>query len=222
MYQLDPQAARDADTIGAYLNETGKYIGQFTRAEKLVSHARGTHGIGFTFEAKDKRTTRFDIWTMRADGEHLSGYKAVNAIMACLKLRGLTESTAMVDRYDFDTKQTNKVQAPVFAELTGKPIGVLLRNTEYAKIDRDGRETGETGWRLEFVMPFQADTELTASEVLDRKTSPEKLASAVAFLQDRPLKNKPIAPARQQTHSAPAGNAGGGNGFDDMDDDIPF
>lgn len=215
MYKLDTQAARDADQFGNYLNESGKYIGKFTRAEKLVSQGKGTHGIGFTFEDQSKRTTRFDLWTVKANGEHIQGYKYLNAIMTVLKLRELSERPATVDRYDYEAKQMTKVQADVFPDLMDKPIGIILRNTEYAKV-RDGRETGETGWRLELVAPFDANTEFTAGEILDKKTKPEKLTAILAMLQDRPMKARPLA-----TAPSPSTPSGGG-GFNDMDDDIPF
>lgn len=217
MYQLDLQAARESDNFGSYLNETGKYKGKFTRAEALVSKNKGTHGIGFTFETDSKQTTRFDIWTMKPDGETLTGYKALQAIMTVLRVRGIQPVQGTVDRYDYEAKQNKKVQADVFPELTGKPIGLVLRNTEYAKV-KDGHETGETGWRLELVAPFDTN-EFTASEILDKKTQPEKLASLMAHLADKPMKNRPLAaaPGRVQRQSSAADS-----GFDDMDDDIPF
>lgn len=223
MYQLDATAAREADNLGGYLNESGKYIGKFTRAEKLVSKTKGTHGIGFTFEAQDKRTTRFDIWTMKPDNEYLMGYKAVNAIMACMKIRNVTVVQGQVDRYNYDTQQTEKVQAEIFPELVGKPIGLLLRNTEYEKM-QDGVLTGQTGWRLELVMPFEAETEFTSSEILDRKTQPQKLANAVALLADRPLKKRPANGGQQRDDGYGSASAvsTASRGFDEEDPDIPF
>lgn len=221
MYALDQQAAREADQIGAYLNETGKYKGRFTRVEKLLSERKGTHGVGFTFEAEDKRTTRFDVWTIKGSGEHLQGYKFVNALLACMKVRQVTEKNAKVDRYNFDTKQTEKVDAVIFPELMDKPIGLVLRNTEYEKM-RDGMLTGETGWRLEPLVPFDSVGEFTSSEILDRKTKPEKLAAVMATVTDRPLKSKgasaPITSSSDQGQQHAPQRAG----FDDMDDDIPF
>ena len=225
MYQLDTNAAREADSIGSYLTESGKYIGAFTRAEKLVSKNKGTHGIGFTFESAGQ-TTRFDIWTMDAQNKHLSGFKAINAIMACMSLRGIAPKPGQVDRYNWDTQQKETMQADVFHDLVGKPVGLVLQKTEYEKM-RDGQYTGETGWRLEMLAPFRAADEFTASEILDRKTKPEKLASIISVLSDRPLKKRNAQPqerahdeANTQAQHATARSAG--SGFDDMDEDIPF
>lgn len=196
MYALDTTAAREAENQSNYLDKTGKYKGKFIRAEKLISTNKGTHGVGFTFETEAKQTTRFDIWTMDKDNKPLMGFKSLSAIMACMKVRNITPVAGKVDRYNYDTKKTEVVDADVFKELIGKPIGLLMRNTEYAKM-KDGRETGFTGWRLELFVPFDAETEMTASEILDRKTKAERLASIVATLADRPMKSKPLAPAHQ-------------------------
>lgn len=221
MYQLDQNAAREADSIGSYLTETGKYVGTFTRAEKLISKNKGTHGIGFTFESAGQ-TTRFDVWTMNAQNEHLGGYKAINAIMACMSLRGISEKPGQVERYNWDTQQKETVQAEVFPELVGKPVGLVLQKTEYEKM-RDGQKTGETGWRLELLAPFRAADEFTAGEILDCKTKPEKLASIIATLADRPLKARPAARRNESGNGGPpSGHPAASSGFDGMDDDIPF
>lgn len=222
MYKLDPNAACEADSFGAYLSETGKYVGKFTRAEKLVSKNKGTNGIGFTFESAGKQSTRFDVWTMDAQGKHLGGFKALNAIMACMSLRSLEAIAGNVERYNWDTQQKETVQAEVFPALTGPDVGLVLQKTEYEKM-RDGLKTGETGWRLELVAPFRAADEFTASEILDRKTKPEKLASVIATLADRPLKNRP-APRQQDDGygTPPAGHPASDSGFSTDDSDIPF
>ena len=223
MYTIDATAAREAENFSNFLSESGKYKGKFIRAEKLVSSNKGTHGIGFTFESDSKQTTRFDIWTMNAQGEHLMGFKTLSAIMACLKLKTLAVGTGPVERYDYDTKQRHTVQAEIFPDLLNKPVGLVLVNTEYEKM-RDGHKTGETGWRLELVAPFEAATEFTAAEIMDRATQPKKLAAIVATLADRPLKNKPAqrqqAPARYDD-APPVGHPASG-GFSAPDDDIPF
>ncbi len=224
MYALDQNAAREADSFGSYLTETGKYIGAFTRAEKLISKNKGTHGIGFTFESAGQ-TTRFDVWTMNAQNEHLSGFKAINALMACMSLRGIKPAPGQVERYNWDTQQKETVQAEVFPDLVGKPVGLVLQKTEYEKM-RDGHKTGETGWRLELVAPFRAADEFTASEILDRKTKPEKLAAIIAVLSDRPLKSRPAQQSRAHddvnAQAQHATTRSAGSGFEDMDDDVPF
>lgn len=210
MYELDTKLATKADTIGAYISETGKYVGTFVRAEKLVSANKGTDGIGFTFRADDGRECRFDVWTQRGNGEPLSGLNQVNAMMACVQQRKLTVSQQNVKKWD--NGQEAVMPAPCFAELMNKPIGLLLRSEEYEKM-KDNQKTGEMGWRMGLFAIFQADTELMASEVLSRKTKPEQLEKVMAMLQDKPLKKQ--TGVRQSAAPEPGR-------FADMDDDIPF
>lgn len=187
MYTLDTKLASKADAIGAYISETGKYTGTFVRAEKLVSANKGTDGIGFTFRADDGRECRFDVWTRKGNGEALSGLNQVNAMMACLSLRTINVSQQSVKKWD--NGQEVVMSAPCFADLMGKPIGLLLRAEEYEKM-QDGQKTGETGWRMGLFAIFQAGTELMASEIMARKTVPEQLPKIVAQLADKPLKKQ--------------------------------
>lgn len=212
MYKLDAAAATKADTIGAYINDTGKYVGKLIRAEKLVSATKKTDGIGFTFKADDGRETRFDVWTYNAKGEALSGLNQINAMMACLQVRELTITTQPVRRWE--NNQETTVDGEVFPELQNKPIGLLLRSEEYEKMN-NGVKTGATGWRMGLFAIFQANTELMASEILMRKTKPEQLGKVIGMLADKPLRTRTAGPSGQATdNSRPAT-------MDDMDD-IPF
>jgi hypothetical protein len=212
MYELNTQSAREAEKISNYLTDTGKYKGIFTRAEKLVSSKKGTHGIGFTFKNNDNRTTRFDIWTTDKEGSQLVGFKALMAIMTCLRLRNIKPSSGKVDRWNNETRANEIVDAEVFADLLNKPIGVLFRSTEYEKM-KDAVKTGETAWRLELFQVFDSATEMVASEILDKKTKPEMLPVLLAQLSDRPLKKK----SSQQSIQHQSGLS-----EIDLDEDIPF
>jgi len=215
MYKLNTELASKADNIGAYINETGKYVGTFIRAEKLVSQNKGTDGIGFTFRSDDGRECRFDIWTQKPTGEALMGMNHLNAIMACMQLRGIEVKNAQVKKWDNDAQQETMQVAECFPDLMNKPIGLLLRSEEYEKM-QDRMPTGEYGWRMGFFAVFQASTELMASEILARKTKPEQLAKVIMILADKPLKKK-LQPAR---------NVGGNSNdtsFQDNDlSDCPF
>lgn len=212
MYDLDVNAAKQADQTSKFIKDTGKYIGRFIKAEDLTAQS-GTKGVSFAFEADDKRTANFTIYTVKADGTKLFGYQTLMAIMACLKLRKINNPvTGTATKYDFDTKQDVQYQAPLLLDLMNKPIGVLLQNCEYEK-QKDRSPTGEYGWKIEVQGAFEAATELTASEILSGKTKPELLASMVAHLADRPLRNKGAATSKPHSAGGPSS---------DMDDDIPF
>lgn len=211
MYTLNVESAKKADVIGAYISETGKYVGTFIRAEKLVSASKGTDGIGFTFKDDASRECRFDVWTQKQTGEALSGLNQVNAMMACLSVRGLSPTLQCVKKW-VDSKET-MVEVDCFSDLMGKKIGLLLRAEEYEKM-KDGQKTGGTAWRMGLFAVFQADTELMASEILNRKTKPEQLEKVLVQLADKPVKKHAQAGARDtgSSHSEVPADF----------DDIPF
>ena len=205
MYALDTTAAKKADQTGSRINELGKYVGQFKQAEDITA-STGTKGIALRFEASGQ-TADLSIYTQRANGEQIMGYQALMAIMTCLQLRNIAPKPGMVKHWDNDARQEVEKQAQVFPDLCGKDIGLLLETEDYTKKD------GGIGTRMVIAGIFQAKTELTASEILDRKTTPEHLAKMVARLRHRPVKGA-AAPARRESSSAPSGF--------DMDEEIPF
>ena len=217
MYNLDPNLAKKADVIGAYIQDTGKYVGTFLRAEKLVSANKGTDGIGFTFKDDAGRECRFDVWTRKPDGTTLSGLNQINALMACLKIRTMQPVTTQVKKWDNNQRAETVQEAPCFVELMNKRIGLLLRAEEYEKMD-GGQKTGDIGSRIGLFAIFQADTELMASEIMSSKTKPEALAKVIPMLADKLLKKS-------------GGNGGNRSSGSDnsmppdsipFDDDIPF
>lgn len=208
MYALDANEARKADNTGSTIRELGKYTGKFLQAEDITA-STGTKGIALTFEANGQKT-RFSLYTKRSNGETIMGFQALMAIMTCLGLRNIEPKQGTITFWDNDAHAEKTKQGTVFPDLCNKPIGILLETEDY--INRNN----ELRTRMVFAGTFQAGTEFTASEILDRKTKPEQLEKIVAYLRHRPVKAaKGAAPAASK--AAPAGS-----GFDDMDDDIPF
>jgi hypothetical protein len=205
MYNLDPNAARKADQTGNRIIEMGKYVGIFTQAADVTA-STGTKGVALRFESHGQ-TANLSIYTQKSNGDQLMGYQALMAIMTCLRLRNIEPKAGTIKKWDNEARQEVTERATVFPDLCNKPIGLLLETEDYPK------NNGDTGTRMVIAGIFQADTELTASEILDKKTQPEQLAKMVTRLRHRPLKGaKAAAPAP----------AAAGSGFDDMDDDIPF
>lgn len=210
MYTLDTKQAKAADSISSYIRETGKYIGTITRAEAIVS-TRGTKGLGLSFKADDGATADYlDLYTHKSDGEALSSLKTVNAILVCLKVREVKEGQINFEKYDKETKARAKVQGRGYPELMGKRIGFLLRK----EIETD--DQGKDRDRVGIFAVFQHDTELTASEVLDHKTKPERLEKMLDALMARPVydKRKTTTQSTRTSHST-------GNDWT-QDQDIPF
>ena len=208
MYTLDTTEARKADSTGTAIKEMGKYIGQFTQAEDVTA-STGTKGVALTFESNGQKT-RFTLYTTKANGEKIMGLQTLMAIMTCLHLRDLTPSKSNVKSYNMETRQEETKPGTVFPDICNKPIGVLLETEDYVN------KKGEMRTRLVCMGAFQAATELTASEILDKKTTPEQLVKMVAYMRHRPMKNSPVTRTIAPAATAPV------SGFDDMDDDIPF
>lgn len=215
MYTLDVQAARHADTAGATIKEIGKYVGEFIQAKDVVTK-KGGRGIEFIFKSQGGQKANLAIYTTGANGDRYQGYDALMAIMTCLQLRGIKPAPGKVTRYDFDTKKEVVEDGTVFPDLH-KPIGVLLETEDYEKKD------GSIGTRMVLKNVFQPSTELTASEILDKKTQPELLAKMVEGLRHRPLKGARQPAPRQDDGlgGQPAGHPAS-SGFDDVADDIPW
>lgn len=209
MYELDTTAARKADQTGNRINEIGKYAGTFTQAEDITA-STGTKGVALRFESNGQQAN-LSLYTTKANGEQIMGYQALMAIMTCMKLRGIAPKPGTVKHWDNEAKQEVTKQASVFPDLCGKPIGLLLETEDYPKND------GGTGTRMVIAGIFQPGTELTAGEILDKKTTPEQLEKMVARLHHRPIRA-----ARGQAPAAQRPASGGGSGFENMDDDIPF
>ena len=212
MYALDKQgaeAARKSDTGGGSIKELGKYIGTFAQAVELDTK-KGGKGIAFSFVSASGQKANLAIYTTGANGDRYQGYDQLMAIMMCMNLRNITPKPGVYTKYDYDTKTDMQAQGSLFLDLC-KPIGVLLETEDYAKDD------GSTGTRVVLKNVFQAATELTASEILDRKTVPEQLAKMVQGLHHRPLKGAKPLPTRQHD------TGGDDRPFSNNDDDlIPF
>lgn len=216
MYTLDVQAARHADTAGATIKEIGKYVGEFIQAKDVVTK-KGGRGIEFIFKSQGGQKANLAIYTTGANGDRYQGYDALMAIMTCLQLRGIKPAPGKVTRYDFEAKKEVVEDGTVFPDLH-KPIGVLLETEDYGKKD------GSVGTRMVLKNVFQPGTELTASEILDKKTQPELLTKMVEGLRHRPLKGaRQPAPRQDDGFGGPPAGHPASSGFDEMDDgSIPF
>lgn len=212
-YSFDSNAARSGDkTGGKFIDASGAYQGVFTRAEALISKNTGTHGVGFTFKSADDKTVNFDIWTVKGNGEKLSGFDQVQAIMTCLRVRGMKPEPMTATKYDFDARQDKTVQISGFAALVNKPIGVFLQQ-ELSTYD------GKDRTKMNLVGSFEANTLLTANEILDKATEPLNYHAKLEWLAKSPVKdNRSKSPKSAPQHA-------NNSGFDedtDWDSQIPF
>jgi hypothetical protein len=108
-----------------------------------------------------------------------------------------------------------KATATGYPSLMGKHIGLVLQREIGTNTN-----TGDDTDRLNIVAVFEANTGLTASEILDSKTKAERIDAIVKMIEANPVRdtrkrNATARPAATHT-TAPAHDDGG------FDDDIPF
>lgn len=201
-YDLNPNNAREVGA-SARITEKGAYVGKFTRAEAVTAKS-GSEGIEFSFETDaGQRADYLTIWTHGRDGKEMYGRKVLDAIMTCMKVRSISAEPTPWRGRDGTTETI-----PQFRALLGR-IGLFLVVEEYEKNDKSGIAS-----KMVIVAPFEADTERTASEVLD-KGAAKAFDGILASLRDKPFQpRKPTATRSTMTAS--------GTAFDDMDSDIPF
>lgn len=210
-YTLDTKVAKSADALSASIREAGKYIGTITRAEKLVSRDKGTVGLGLSIKADNGQTADYlDIYHTKADGEPLSGLKTVNAILCCTKTSEAKEGPITVEKWDSAARMKVASKVTGYPALMGKRIGLLLQ--QVLETDQDGKDRE----RVQIFAAFNAETELTASEMYAKATTPERLGNMFDALMARPVRD-----ARKKA-SRPAARP-----HEDMDDgrfpdDAPF
>ena len=217
MFTLDTNSARSADNKSAFIDEAGKYIGVFNRAEYMEKSDTGSTGIGFTYKTREGAEAQFYINLSYQHGtKNEGGHATLNAIMACMQVRTVAAPRPMeIEKWDKDAGQRVKVSVPSFPELVGKPIGLLLQ-MEIEKNSTTGLE------RPTIFAPFSAESEKTASEILDtRNPQPAKLEKMVQQIMKKPIVDR--RPKGQASSSGGGYTGGGDQSAPPADwDEIPF
>ena len=137
-------------------------------------------------------------------------------MLACVQLGGIDVGTITCEKWEMPAGKRVKVAVPGYPDLLGKRLGLLLQK----ELSTNNR-TGNDAERMVVFAVFSAQTELTASEILEKKANPERLPKMLDALMARSLRDNRERSGRR----APAANGSGRApaGFDDaMDDDIPF
>lgn len=168
-YDYDAESGSKADDVAGRIDSNGPYIGQFKDVHAIVSAQKKTEGIRFEFISPGGGACSFDLWTRKEDGTAVFGMNYVNAMMTIFGLRGLKTVTGKYEAYDFDQGKRVEVEGEIFPDLMNKDIGLVLQKELYTKGD------GKESFRMGLFGVFQASTRLTASELKDKKTQPEKL-----------------------------------------------
>lgn len=160
-YSLDVNAANEGaqGVHGNYIRSTGAYSGKITLAKKITA-STGTIGIEFEFETLNGMSANMlQVWTIKQDGTKLSGFNLVQAIMAVLKLRQITEQSSKVKRYDFDARAEVEENGFIYPDLM-KPIGFIMQRELYYNgqgVEKD---------KVNIFAPFDPKTKQMANEIL--------------------------------------------------------
>lgn len=208
-FNLDPNSAKKGSGSAGGIDETGEYTGNITLAMHIEADS-GASGIQFSFESDTGQKSNYiNVYTHGKDGNPIFGLDTVNALMTCLKLRGIKPEKRDVEIRDFQSGQSKKESCDVYPELMNKPVGLILRKEWYVNTG------GEDKFRMALFAPFEASTGKLAVEVLDDRPAEGK-DKIVSSLKDKgaPRQQKPTGGAQQRS-SEPGP-------IDDFDDDIPF
>src|ERR1051326_3913529 len=220
---LNDELAKSADKLNGFITQSGKYIGTITRAQKMIGRSNGTLSLGLSFKADIGLTAEYlNIYYESGDGRRLSGMADVNAIFKCANVNTLREGKIKFDAWDKIARKRLEFEKDGFPDLMYKRIGLLLQKelfTDYNNTDKE---------RMIIVGIFQADTEFTASEIIDKKTKPEILEKMLANLASKPIKNSRLNKTTTESlnsFSEPNNDYSEksyGNNFSELEDDIPF
>lgn len=206
-YTLDTQAAKDANSGSKRIKDSGKYVGKFTAAW-YEKNDKGTESVHFLFESNEgQEAGPLALYTHNGAGESLPSYKTLNAIMTCLKVRGIKTSQGQVELYDFAGGGMVTKSKPVYLDLMKKQIGLVLQREEYQKQD------GNIGERMIIAAPFDPATSKMAAEILNN-TEAKSLDGMLRYIDVNPVRALRGNKAPTQASNAAAASF--------ADDDIPF
>lgn len=225
-YTLDINAAKKATAGGSV--ETGKVIATIVRAEFIRSDG-GAEGMEFEIKTDTDATGHFTIWTRGKNGSQIAGYAVLQSIMVIARQKTLTPEMRQVQKYNYDSQSRAAVTVPVAKELMGKKLGCLLFREAYVN-------NKEVKSRLAMYCCFDPESEMVASEILDRKTKSEELSGLLVRMLAKEEALAKKAAAELQNGGMPAyGSAMADDGFPQvishqiaptnnvvLDDDLPF
>lgn len=224
-YQLDPNAAKAANSGGARITEAGPFVGKITQAWHEVNQ-NGTEAFVFSFEsANGQKAGQIALYTHNGEGKELPSFDTVCSLLAVLRLRGIRPKPGKVTVYDYDRQEEVIKDKDTYPEVAGKAVGVFFRLEEYVK--QRGQNAGEIGTRLIVHGFFDPASKLMAGEILDQQREPKQYERELAYVEREPVKKaKNTGQARQRAAMQNVGMGGTSTagGFDDgfADDDIPF
>lgn len=197
-YEFDESAASKADDVASRIDQSAAYIGRFTDAHAIKAKS-GTAGIHFEFKSPGGGLAGFDIYTRKEDGTATFGMNQLSAIMSILGLKGLTARPGKFEAWNNDTGKREETDGEVFVDLLDKDVGLVLQKEKYTGQDSKERS------RMNLFGVFHPVSRLTASEIKERKQTPEKLEKMLRSLKDKDSRTAVAAEPAQPGAGAPSG-----------------
>tara|TARA_Y100000593_G_scaffold50191_1_gene94591 strand:- start:3468 stop:4094 length:627 start_codon:yes stop_codon:yes gene_type:complete len=174
---LNPNLAKAGSGGSSRIDSKGKYIGTIEWA-RVYSIPTGSTWVEFKFVSLLEQEAKVSLCILNKDGEATYGLKKLQAMMACCKIRELTQTNMTVNIWNFDTSQMEDTEQVVYKEFCGANIGLLLYRHDKTS------NSGNDFFQMELEAPFAADTEQTAAEVLDQMPA-KQLEKMVQTLRDK-------------------------------------
>jgi hypothetical protein len=195
------------------IKESGAYVGKFEMV-MIEAYQSGAQCLKFDFKTADDRKASFKIFFMDKSGNETFGVKSIQALAYLLKTgQEFDFVEKMVDCWDSTSKSMKPKLCKVFDCFLNREIGIILQEELST---HEGKEYSN----LLFLTFFDPTTNMTASELVGKKTAPEVYKNRMAFLAQNPVKD---SRKNQNQSSVPAPPAArGSQQADDLDDDIPF
>ena len=191
MFQLDQAAASSVNGGGNRINESGIYDGVITRAEWSQSQSSQAAFLNLDFKSDDgKEANYMSICFQKGNGERAFGYNTMMAIMACCKLRNITQA-----------QMGDKLVCP---ELTNARVTLGLQAEADWFQDKVTNEWKPTT-NMQVFIPFNSETKQTAKEFLEGASSS---VYGKISISDRKPKPKPEMQSQPQYDEPPMGNEG--------------
>lgn len=184
-FELDNDAVAKGDKNADRITDSGAYIGKFTSVAYLENEDTGSRGLEFEFESVTGGQASFTVYThSKKTGELKTtfGYDQVQALMYLLGVKTLKRVPGIINGWvgDEGARTRGEVEGFHFPELENKPIGIVLQKELTTKKTGSG---DSHRWNL--YGQFDPVSKLTASELRDRKTRPEKFDKLMKGLKDK-------------------------------------
>jgi hypothetical protein len=197
------------------IKESGAYVGKFEMV-MIEAYPSGAQCLKFDFKTADDRKASFKIFFMDKAGNETFGAKSIQALAYLLKCGTEFDFVEkMVDCWDSTSSSMKPKLCKVFDCFLNREIGIIVqKELTHSDKNPNGYEN------LNFLSFFDPMTNMTASELVGKKTAPEVYKKRMAFLEQNPVKD---SRKNQNQGSVPAPPAArGSQQADDLDDDIPF